>query len=125
MAIRRPKAGDAEISARLVAELEAARKDAIAWDYDQPSPAALRRAEDLLTRLAQTVDWRETIDCAVAVDGSIEVTGTRHSQLIVLDLDASGSHLQLVLQDLESGQIVMATSPATASDAVRQLERAV
>lgn len=108
----------------LVRELAAARREAAEADFDLPEAAATRRAERLLRSLVDNAFPGDSIDVMVAVDGSIEITRVRAGMYAVIDIPAHGRRLDLAVQDLASGAIVLSVSVSTEVEAIREIERA-
>lgn len=109
----------------LLNDLRLATDEAAAWDFDLPSAEATDRAENFLRAIILHTHVGNRTDVAVGEDGSIELTITQGSSLIVLDIPPSGSRTSMVIQDHETGEITSSFATVSENDVVRRIEQAI
>jgi hypothetical protein len=93
------------------------------WGFDEPHPAAIMFAHDLLDSLTHCRGAADSLEVAVAVDGSIDITSIRGAEMIIIIIPPSGSRIEMAVQDWKTGQLLSPTVTVSNGDIVRRLER--
>lgn len=107
----------------LLATLQEAIAEADRFAFELPSELAMNRIARLLFAAVGMRKDLTTLDIAVGEDGSIEVTMVPHHHFITLDVSPSGSHVETVVRNVNSGELVASTQVDSEFEFLRWMER--
>ena len=107
----------------LLLDLETALKEAYEWGFEATSPSAIVEAEGLLRAIQSRAAVSDAVEVAVGEDGSIEITASDGAALIIVDIPPSGSRIEMVVQDWQSGEILTPAASVTRDNVVERIER--